>query len=72
MNYLFQIINSSTNYKAVNMPNIHNLLFDIIDLTPKDKRKEFHKLIKKNMGIQFFDNFSFYCSRKKLDISYKD
>lgn len=61
---------SKSPYGWVNLSNIYNLLFDLIDEQTNEEAKERIKSsIRKNIGLEFFNNFQAYCIRKSLNIN---
>ena len=71
MNYLLSYMTSATNYKIQNINNVYNLIYDIIKLCDEEKKKEIGELIKKDIGMTFYNNFKLYLMKKNLDIDFE-
>ena len=64
MEYIINYFNSSTNYGIQNKSNSYNLIYDII--RSSEDKDNIIILIKKNMGLTFYNDFVSYAIRKNL------
>jgi hypothetical protein len=72
MESLFSYMTFSAGYKMTNINNIYNFIYDMIMIENDDRYK--HRvitMIKKNIGMTFYNNFMAYCIKKNLDIEFR-
>lgn len=62
--YIFEYLNSSSNYSIENTSNLFNCLYQILLLVDKDKQKEIIEIMKIQIGLKFVDQFKQYIFRK--------
>jgi len=73
MNYLIDYVvgNSKSPYGYQNLNNVYNFIYDMILIENNDEyKRRVLILVKKNIGITFYNNFISYCIKKELDISF--
>lgn len=65
MNYITSYFMSKTNYQYVNMPNIFNFIYEIIEMEKEEEKRIMiiHKM-KLLLGNQFVEEFKHYLLRK--------
>ena len=72
METLMNYMTFSAGYKMTNVNNIYNFIYDLIMLENEIAyKKKVLILIKKNMGMCFYNNFVSYIIKKNLDLDFK-
>ena len=65
MEAIFNYLTSNSNYKAINMPNLFNTFYAIIQMDP-DRYNDIMNIITINMGVTIKNQFIVYLTRKNL------
>lgn len=72
MDNLVKFIFDKSNYSLQNRINLYNFCVDVIQINNDEEyKKKILKLIKKNIGLSFYNELIQYCIRKDLDINFK-
>ena len=66
--YIASYILGNSNYKIQNINNIYNFIICMLDNKKNEERQEILKLIKINIGMNFYNDFKIYYYNK-LNIS---
>lgn len=68
MNYaLDYLIRNNSNYAYMNVNNIYNFVYDILNTCKnEEEREEIMKKIKLQIGMSFYSGYVQYCSKKGL------
>lgn len=67
MDMLFNMMVPKTNYSIMNVNNIYNYILSVIEMIPEKEEaviKKHLRLIRFNIGNQFYDNFLNYVRKK--------
>lgn len=73
MESLISYMSFSAGYKMTNVNNIYNFIYDMIMLeNDNEYKKKVVIMIKKNIGMTFYNNFMGYCIKKNLDIEFNN
>ena len=66
--YIFDyMIRSNSNYGYMNVNNLYNFIYEIIEIQENEEDKErILKKMKIQVGLRFYNNYISYCNRKGI------
>ena len=72
MDYILKSFIQYSGYRLQNTSNMYNFMYDIIQLQDnKESKEKIMNLIKQNIGITFYNDFSLYTMKKYLATKFK-